>query len=99
VIAQTKDEERIVRWKSMQTGASFGSNPTELHIGLGKAEVIEKVEVLWPGANAQVISYPVKKVNQQILLSENGSKETYESATWNYADAFSHKSHQHHSEH
>lgn len=99
VIAQTKDGERIVRWKSMQTGASFGSNPTELHIGLGKAEVIEKVEVLWPGANAQVISYPVKKVNQQILLSENGQVETYGSVPWNYADAFSPNSHHHHSGH
>lgn len=99
VIAQTINGETITRWKSMQTGASFGSNPTELHIGLGKATTIEKVEVLWPGLNAQWFSYPVKKINQQIILSQDGSMETYGSSPWNYADAFSQNSHHHHSEH
>jgi len=36
----------IHRW--MDTGASFGCNPLRMHIGLGRADAIERLEVYWP---------------------------------------------------
>jgi hypothetical protein len=35
-------------WRWMDTGASFGSNPLRLHVGLGPAERLERLEVYWP---------------------------------------------------
>jgi hypothetical protein len=35
-------------YKTVGTGASFGSNPLRQEIGLGRAQSIEKVEIYWP---------------------------------------------------
>ncbi|MCS6991745.1 MAG: CRTAC1 family protein [Chitinophagales bacterium] len=45
-------------------GASFGSNPIRLQAGLGKATVVEEIEVIWPkGQKKQVFrNVPVNRV-------------------------------------
>jgi len=43
----------IHRW--MDTGASFGSNPLRLHVGLGRAEAIERLEVHWPTSDTRQV--------------------------------------------
>jgi hypothetical protein len=35
-------------YKTVNSGGSFGSNPLQQHIGLGKAEKIERAEIFWP---------------------------------------------------
>jgi hypothetical protein len=35
-------------FKHVNSGGSFGANPLRQTIGLGKAERIERIEVLWP---------------------------------------------------
>ncbi|MAB81570.1 MAG: hypothetical protein CMJ89_19695 [Planctomycetes bacterium] len=47
VVGKQKDERSIYR--TVGTGGSFGSNPLELHIGLGSAERVERIEIRWPG--------------------------------------------------
>ena len=34
--------------RHVSSGSSWGANPLEQHIGLGKAERIERLEVHWP---------------------------------------------------
>ena len=46
VIREGQKRRSIYRWVS--SGGSFGANPLEQNIGLGRAEEIELIEVLWP---------------------------------------------------
>ena len=43
--------ERSV-YRDVNSGGSFGSNPLMQHIGIGRAAVIEKIEIKWPVSNA-----------------------------------------------
>ena len=38
-------------YRTVNSGASFGSNPLRQEIGLGNATAIASVEILWPGSN------------------------------------------------
>ncbi len=44
------NEARQDLYRTVSTGGSFGSDPLRQHIGVGKAEVIDELEVLWPGS-------------------------------------------------
>ena len=46
------EEERVVH-RVIGTGGSFGANPLEEHVGLGRAERVRFVEVLWPSGGRQ----------------------------------------------
>jgi len=35
-------------YRDVNSGGSFGSNPLMLHIGIGSAAIIDRIEVLWP---------------------------------------------------
>jgi hypothetical protein len=35
-------------YRTIGSGGSFGANPLGAHLGLGRAETIESLEVLWP---------------------------------------------------
>ncbi len=39
-------------FRTVGYGSSFGGNPLRQHIGVGKAEKIERIEVLWPVSNS-----------------------------------------------
>jgi hypothetical protein len=39
--------------RTVGSGASFGANPMELHVGLGPSAHIKKVEVWWPTSNTR----------------------------------------------
>jgi hypothetical protein len=53
----------------MNSGGSFGSNPLELHFGLGESERVEFVEVDWPTTgNRQRLSGP--EINRRIEIVE-----------------------------
>jgi hypothetical protein len=48
VVPDGKDARPIYRWVS--SGSSFGANPLEQHIGIGKANHIAALEVYWPAS-------------------------------------------------
>ncbi|HET6254046.1 MAG TPA: VCBS repeat-containing protein [Puia sp.] len=45
--------------------------PAELHFGLGKAEVVDSVVIVWPGGMKQQVAGV--KVNQKLVVKEEGS--------------------------
>ena len=47
VIVKTEEGERAI-YKTVGTGASFGSSPLRQEIGLAQAKSIMRVEILWP---------------------------------------------------
>lgn len=54
------------------SGASYASNNDQtIHIGLGNAAKIDKLEVVW--ANGQTEVFPVEKIDTQIILEQNKS--------------------------
>jgi hypothetical protein len=61
----------IARW--VDSGRSFGGNPLRQHIGLGKAEKVEKIEVHWPttGTTQTFRNVPV---GQLIEIREDGAE-------------------------
>lgn len=61
----------IYRWVS--SGSSFGANPLEQHIGLGKAEKVAELEVFWPTSNTTQ-TFKDMAVNQGIEVAE-GAKD------------------------
>jgi VCBS repeat protein/PPIC-type peptidyl-prolyl cis-trans isomerase-like protein/ASPIC/UnbV protein len=55
--------------RTVSSGGSFGANPMEMHIGLGPAARIEKLDVWWPATNARQTFRGVAK-NQFIEVTE-----------------------------
>ncbi|HET9011791.1 MAG TPA: CRTAC1 family protein, partial [Gemmatimonadaceae bacterium] len=44
-------------WRTVGNGGSFGSNPLQLHVGLGRATRVKAVHVHWPDKARTVTSY------------------------------------------
>lgn len=66
--------ERSV-YRDVNSGGSFGSNPLQQHIGIGKATAIEKIEITWPvTGKAQV--FEKLPVDTNIKIKEDDSKFT-----------------------
>ena len=59
---------RSIYW-TVGSGGSFGANPIEQHIGLGKSAKITQLEVWWPASNSRQSFTNVKK-NQFIQIKE-----------------------------
>jgi ASPIC and UnbV len=63
--------ERSV-YRDVNSGGSFGSNPLRQHIGIGKAVVIERVEIKWPvTGKIQVFENLPADVNFKIKEGDN----------------------------
>jgi hypothetical protein len=52
----------VYRW--VNSGGSFGANPLRQHIGVGQAERIQSIEVLWPttGRSQQLYDLAVDQI-------------------------------------
>lgn len=61
----------------MSTGGSYGSNALEVHIGIGKADTIEKIVVWWQKSDDKQLFTSVD-INQKIRIIEK--KVEYEIA-------------------
>jgi enediyne biosynthesis protein E4 len=54
----------------LTSGANYASQDEQtIHVGLGTAAKIDKLEVLW--ANGQSEVFPVDKLNRRIILKQN----------------------------
>jgi cytochrome oxidase Cu insertion factor (SCO1/SenC/PrrC family)/Cu/Ag efflux protein CusF len=68
-IALTVDGREIHR--TVSSGGSFGANPLEMHVGLGSAARIQKLEVWWPATNSRQTFTDVA-ANQFVQITEFG---------------------------
>jgi len=66
-----EDEGQATRsiYRTVGSGGSFGANPIEQHIGLGKSAKIASLEVWWPASNTRQSFTQVGK-NQFIQIKE-----------------------------
>ena len=66
-----EDEGQATRsiYRTVGSGGSFGANPIEQHIGLGKSAKIGSLEVWWPASNTRQSFTQVDK-NQFIQIKE-----------------------------
>jgi tetratricopeptide (TPR) repeat protein len=58
-------------YHTVGTGASFGGNSILAEIGLGKARIIERIEVVWPIIPKNVSVFENVGTNQVIKIKEN----------------------------
>ncbi len=65
--------------RHVSSGSSFGANPLEQTIGLGKAERIERIEIHWPTSGTTQVFHDVA-VNQAIEVTEFA--ENYRVLEW-----------------
>ncbi|MEO2090745.1 MAG: CRTAC1 family protein [Gemmataceae bacterium] len=67
VVTAGDNPRTVYRWVS--SGSSFGANPLEQHIGLGKADRVAEVEVYWPTSDTTQVFRDLP-ANQGIEITE-----------------------------
>lgn len=56
-------------YKEVNSGGSFGANPLRQHIGIGSADIVESIEITWPGINKKQTLKNIKP-NEYIKIKE-----------------------------
>jgi hypothetical protein len=69
VTVQDQGQPERSIYKTVSSGGSFGANPMELHVGLGKSAKILNLEVWWPTSNTRQ-NFPNVATNQFIEVKE-----------------------------
>ncbi len=69
VTARDEGQPERSIYRTVSSGGSFGANPVEQHIGLGKSAKIVKLEIWWPTSNTRQVFSDVG-VNQFIEVKE-----------------------------
>jgi hypothetical protein len=65
--------------RHVSSGSSFGANPLEQHIGLGKADRVALLEIRWPTSNTTQVFRDVA-VNQGVVITEFA--RDYQKRSW-----------------
>jgi hypothetical protein len=65
--------------RHVSSGSSFGANPLEQHIGLGKASRVALLEVHWPTSGTTQVFRDLA-VNQGVVITEFARE--YQTRTW-----------------
>jgi hypothetical protein len=84
-------------YRTVNSGGSFGANPLQQHIGLGKAERIENAEIFWP-ATGQTEKIAGLAPNGMYRIVEGAGRATATRApkiVWREKDD-GNRSHEHH---
>ncbi|MEO6130658.1 MAG: CRTAC1 family protein [Saprospiraceae bacterium] len=63
-------------YEMVSTGASFGGNSLQVELGLGKAEEITNLKVMWPNSNKDVQEFQHVVINKAYTLKEGGQLVT-----------------------
>ena len=66
---RSENGERRTIYKDVTSGGSFGASPLQQHIGLGKANGIESMEIWWPTSGTRQVYHDVS-VNQFVEVTE-----------------------------
>jgi len=70
IIAMEKGKERSI-WRTLSNGSSFGANSLEMEVGLGNAESIKSVKVLWPNKEKTLQEFKNLSSGKAYLLKED----------------------------
>jgi hypothetical protein len=65
----TTEPEPLTVHRHVSSGSSFGANPLEQHIGLGKATKVDRLEITWPTSKTTQVFRDLD-VNQAIEVTE-----------------------------
>ncbi len=69
ITVEDNQKERKI-YNTVDTGASFGGNSLMAEIGVGKANIIKKLEILWPHHTKSISVFENVGVNQNIKIVE-----------------------------
>ena len=75
----TPGDNPLTVHRHVSSGSSFGANPLEQNIGLGKATKVALLEIFWPTSNTTQVFRDLD-VNQGIRITEFGTD--YEKRDW-----------------
>jgi len=70
ILTLNENGEKRKIYHSVGTGASFGGNSLMAEIGLGKANIIEKIEIKWPNQSNEITTYNNIEINKIIKIVE-----------------------------
>ena len=65
----TAGERHLTVPRHVSSGSSFGANPLEQHLGLGKAAKVALLEVRWPTSGTTQVFRDLD-VNQGVVITE-----------------------------
>jgi hypothetical protein len=65
----TAADKPLTVHRHVSSGSSFGGNPLQQHIGLGKAKTVATLEVFWPTSQTTQVFHDIG-VNQAIEITE-----------------------------
>jgi hypothetical protein len=83
VTFKENNKERFV-YREVNSGGSFGSNPLRQHIGIGQADIIDKIEIQWPATNQTQVFENIS-AGLNIKIKEGASNfSTYKLAQYNF---------------
>jgi hypothetical protein len=75
----TAGEHPQTVYRHVSSGSSFGGNPLEQHIGLGKADRVARLEIYWPTSGTTQVFENIP-ANQGVVVTEFAKE--YETRTW-----------------
>lgn len=75
----TAGDEPLTVHRHVSSGSSFGANPLEQHVGVGKATRVARFEVFWPTSGTTQVFTDVA-VNQGVVVTEFAAD--YQTRTW-----------------
>jgi hypothetical protein len=67
--AVTTGAEPLTVHRHVSSGSSFGANPLEQHLGLGKADRVALLEITWPTSGTMQVFHNVA-INQSLEITE-----------------------------
>lgn len=79
ITVETGGDNPLRVHRHVSSGSSFGANPLEQHVGLGKADRVARLEVYWPTSDTKQVFHDVP-INQSIVVTEFASD--YQQRTW-----------------
>jgi hypothetical protein len=75
----TAGEQPLTVHRHVSSGSSFGANPLEQHIGLGKADRVATLEVYWPTSGTTQVFHDIP-ANRGVVITEFAKE--YATRTW-----------------
>ena len=75
----TAGDKPLTVHRHVSSGSSFGANPLEQHIGLGKADRVALLEIYWPTSGTTQVFRDIA-VNQGVVVTEFA--KDYQKRSW-----------------
>jgi len=96
VYGKNSQSDLIKRYSTVSSGASFGGNPTEVHIGLDEMTIIDSLVIRWPNAISTRSVFDNIEINERYRVQENGSYTRFPIQPFTYPENGHSHGHDHH---